>query len=77
MKSGIGQSRRDLENELLRWAMTRRSGWPLPTIPFKQDVQMAAQQTIFTLAGDVDSVIDDLLDKDKWPRPVRRMPGDL
>jgi hypothetical protein len=38
---------------------------------------MAAQQTIFTLAGDVDSVIDDLLDKDKWPRPVRRMPGGL
>ena len=36
---------------------------------------MAAQQTIFTLAGEVESVIDDLFDKDKWPPPVERMPG--
>ena len=69
------QYRRDRENELLRWSMTHSSGWPLPTIPFGQDARMTAQQTIFTLAGDVEAVIDDLFDKEKWPSPVERMPG--
>ena len=55
--------------------MTHNSGWPLPTIPFGQDTRMAAQQTIFTLAGDVEAVIDDLFDKEKWPSPVERLPG--
>ena len=67
--------RRDRENELLRWAMIQRSRWPLPTIPFDQDARMAAQQTIFTLSGDVDSVVNDLLDKDSWPPTPERMPG--
>ena len=67
--------RRDRENALLRSAMTQRSRWPLPTIPFDQDSRMAAQQTIFTLAGDVDAVIDDLLDKDSWPPTPEEMPG--
>jgi hypothetical protein len=69
------QYRRDRENELLRWAMTHGSRWPLPTIPFDQDARMTAQQTIFTLFGDVTTTIDDLFDKDKWPPPVERMPG--
>ena len=67
--------RRDRENELLRWSMTNQSRWPLPSIPFNQDARMAAQQTIFTLAGDSSAVIDDLFDKDSWPPPVERMPG--
>jgi hypothetical protein len=67
--------RRDRENDLLRWAMIQRSRWPLPTIPFDQDARMSAQQTIFTLAGDIDSVIDDLFVKESWPAPVERMPG--
>lgn len=69
------QYRRDRENELLRWAIVQRSRWPLPTIPFVQDARMAAQQTIFTLAGDAEALINDLFDKDKWPPPVERMPG--
>jgi FRG domain len=69
------QYRRDRENELLRWSMTHSSRWPLPTIPFDQDARMSAQQTIFTLAGEVTAVIDDLFDRDKWPPPVDRMPG--
>jgi hypothetical protein len=72
---GRTQYRRDRENDLLRWSITHSSGWPLPTIPFGQDARMTAQQTIFTLAGDVEKVIDDLFDKEKWPSPVERMPG--
>lgn len=67
--------RRDRENELLRWAIMKQSGWPLPMIPFDQDSRMAAQQTVFTLIGGVETVVDDLFDKDKWPPPVGRMPG--
>lgn len=68
--------RRDQENNLLRWAMTEQSRWPLPTIPFYQDARMAAQQTILTLTGDVSSVIDDLFNKEDWPEQ-RPMPGGL
>lgn len=67
------QYRTDWENKYLRWAISKRSRWPFPTIPFNQDARMAAQQTIFTLVGDVDAVIDDLFDKDKWP-PLERPP---
>jgi hypothetical protein len=69
------QYRRDRENELLRWAITHGARWPLPTIPFDQDPRMTAQQTIFTLVGDIASQVDDLFEKDKWPPPVERMPG--
>lgn len=67
--------RRDHENELLRWAMINQSGWPLPTIPFDQDPRMSAQQAVLTLSGDITAVIDNLFDKDLWPKPVPRMPG--
>ena len=69
------QYRRNRENELLRWAILQRSRWPLPTIPFDQDARMSAQQTIFTLIGDIDGVVDELFDKETWPAPVERMPG--
>jgi hypothetical protein len=67
--------RRDRENDLLRWAILKQSRWPLPTMPFDQDPRMAAQQTVFTLMGHVETVIDDLFEKDKWPAPPERMPG--
>ncbi len=66
--------RRDQENELLRWAITQQSRWPLPSIPFNQDDRMSAQQTIFTLIGDVSSVTDELFDKETWP-VQQPMPG--
>jgi hypothetical protein len=72
---GLDLYRRDRENALLRSAMMQHSRWPLPTIPFDQDSRMAAQQTIFTLAGEASAVIDDLLDKDSWPPAPEEMPG--
>jgi hypothetical protein len=68
--------RRDEENEVLRWAITHQSHWPLPTIPISQDARMSAQQTIFTLIGDVSSITDELFEKESWREP-HPMPGIL
>ena len=70
-----GAYRRDQENELLRRSITDQARWPLPTIPFAQDERMAAQQTIFTAAGDLNAVIDDLFDKNTWPPDMETRPG--
>ncbi len=61
--------RADHENEIMRWAIECKSKCPLPTIPFFQDDRMGAQQTIFTLMGDVDVEVDIWFDKKKWEFP--------
>ena len=61
--------RRDRENEILRWAIQVNSKCPLPTIPLNQDARMLAQQTIFTLMGDLDYAVDEWFDRDKWEFP--------
>lgn len=68
--------RRDRENDILRWAIKVKSRCPLPTIPLNQDARMLAQQTIFTLMGDLDVEIDDWFDKSKWVFPDPK-PGGL
>jgi FRG domain-containing protein len=68
--------RRDRENRILRWAIEAGSKCPLPTIPFRQDERMAAQQAVLTLMGDVDTEVDIWFDKEKWefPKPEPRGP---
>ncbi|GAA5035726.1 FRG domain-containing protein [Streptomyces siamensis] len=68
--------RRNHENEILRWAIESKSKCPLPTIPFDQDDRMGAQQTIFTLMGDVDTEVDVWFEKEKWEFPTPK-PGGL
>jgi FRG domain len=70
------QYRRDRENALVRFAIESQAGWPLPVIPFRQDARMAAQQTIFTVAGDLGNSVDTLFNKDNWPER-RVQPGNF
>jgi hypothetical protein len=67
--------RRDRENEILRWAVRVSSKCPLPTIPLAQDARMLAQQTIFTLMGDLDCAMDLWFDRDKWEFPELKPDG--
>lgn len=68
--------RQDRENDILRWAIQVKSHCPLPTMPFQQDARMAGQQTVMTLMGDLDTVLDDWFDKAKWKFPDH-MPGQM
>ncbi|MGW3175829.1 FRG domain-containing protein [Streptomyces sp. NPDC001153] len=59
----------DFENEVLRTAIEKKSKCPIPTIPFQQDDRMSAQQTVFTLMGDIDVELDIWFTKEKWELP--------
>lgn len=67
--------RRDYENEILQWAIETESKCPLPTIPFYQDDRMIAQQTVFTLMGNIDVELDIWFDKSKWEFPQTKPGG--
>ena len=69
--------RRDRENEILRWAIQVNSKCPLPTIPLNQDARMLAQQTIFTLMGDLDYALDGWFDRDSWEFPELKPGGPI
>jgi hypothetical protein len=45
-------------------------------MPFQQDGRMAGQQTVMTLMGDLDIVLEDWFDKEKWKFPDH-MPGQM
>ncbi len=57
----------DRENEIIRDAIRRGAGWPVPTLPFNVDNRMAAQQAAFLLATNLEFPVDSLLDKAHWP----------
>lgn len=58
----------DRENEILREAIRRGAGWPVPTLPFSVDNRMAAQQAAFLVATDLEFPVDCLLDETHWPQ---------
>ncbi len=62
------------ENEILREVIRKDHGWPLPMLPFNVDARMAAQQAAFLVATSIVFPIDDLADKNKWPKPVEPDP---
>jgi hypothetical protein len=55
------------ENEIVREAIRRGAGWPVPTLPFNVDSRMAAQQAAFLVATDLEFPVDSLIDKGRWP----------
>lgn len=55
-----------VQNERIRNAIDTNSRWPLPLIPEWTDIRMAAQQSVFTLSGDVLFPIDRLKSKRNW-----------
>ncbi len=57
----------DYENDLLREAIRRGNGWPLPILPLRYDARMAAQQAVFVSATQIDFGLEHLLSKDEWP----------
>ncbi len=56
------------ENEIIREAIRRGAGWPVPTLPFDVDSRMAAQQAAFLVATDLEFPVDSLMDKSRWPK---------
>ena len=74
----LERSRRDRENELLRWAIAEQIRWPLPVIPFDPDARMAAQRTVLTCVGYLDAPVDEvILHADLWSASRKRPPGGL
>lgn len=59
------------ENEILREAIRKGGGWPLPMLPFNVDARMAAQQSVFLVATEIDFPVDALADKNKWPPRIK------
>lgn len=70
----VHETQAEHENEILREAVRRGSGWPLPMLPFNVDGRMTAQQAAFLVATKTDFLIDDLGDKSKWPIQAKAHP---
>ena len=60
------ESFQSLQNMRIRKVITSKSRWPLPLVPEWTDPRMAAQQSVFTLAGDVMFPLERLRFKRNW-----------
>jgi hypothetical protein len=56
----------ELQNFRIRQAMINQTRWPLPVIPNWVDQRMLAQQSVFTLSGDLEFPMERLSFKREW-----------
>jgi FRG domain len=70
----VHETQAEHENEILREAVRRGSGWPLPMLPFNVDARMTAQQSAFLVATKTDFLVDGLRSENKWPEQAKAHP---